>query len=707
MIAEVLLVLAGHSSSLFPTDHRVHPDFVTLLHPGEQQCLESLGHIAVRYRKIKKSCATLARSQSRYISAFCARLIAILKDEYESLVVDTEAKILKRDSSLVATGSFVPLSSIRAIFAEWDAPLAALEALVDELEAEQQWQPGPLIDLLMARSNTGVHRIASILARLCEAVQRVWITQLQSYLIHGTLANVDPLATKEYTLVDGSMPKCVSAQSMESIAYVGRAIGTDQYEFDRIVGEIRTTVSEWLWLNVLTPQDVEEAVDSLANYFLIRNGEFALSLIRELERLTISRLTGRSGPTTMIREQDLHLALLRSSLGTTAQHDPSLSHLRFHLPSGPLRPLLPSLAHAGTSRDISTSISGVHTTSFDDLLLGTPLVLNYTVSWPLDLFLHTSDLNIYAALFAYLSALRKTHTRIHTCWSGLSNAQRARRRWTGLGEGGTVEDLVVRQELLRCGWGVVRDMTWFLDTLLGYVMTDVVDAEFRRMKGVLLGKTAQLVRQVTGTQSNPDIPSGAPLPPSHSSSTLPTSQSAASALSGASAPVHLDFSTLRGIHTSYLERLLTEVCERFAAQVERWGGDVLPALLFEGSIAGGGDRVGEMVAERGAVVAEIHETFDTLLETFYEQLSQSTTQQPFSVTDASKSVLYNMSTASATSGFHTFIRPKRKRLEGDEEVRRHIERLLLRLDFNGEFSKQRIGRKTRADEDILKQGGLV
>ena len=104
----------------------------------------------------------------------------------------------------------------------------------------------------------------------------------------------------------------------------------------------------------------------------------------------------------MIREQDLHLALLRSSLGTTAQHDPSLSHLRFQLPSGPLRPLLPSLAHTGPMRDLSTSLAaaGHEPTAFDDLLLGTPLVLNYSVSWPLDLFLHTSDLHIYATLFA-------------------------------------------------------------------------------------------------------------------------------------------------------------------------------------------------------------------------------------------------------------------------------------------------------------------
>lgn len=293
MIAEVLLVLAGHNSSLFLSDHTIHPSFSPLLHPGEEQCLESLGKIAFRYRKIKKTCADLSSSSrsSRYVSAFCATLTQILRDEYDSLVVETEAKVLQRDSSLVASGSFVPLSSIRATFAEWDAPLAALETLVDELAAKDSWAPGPLIDLLLLRSRTGVHRVASIYARLCRAVQRVWIAQLQAFMVHGSLSEKEPLANKDYLLLDGSVPSCLSLQTRESIAYVGRAIGTvkaakwdkqlprsiavehtkmldtvlpeDQYAFDSVVAEIRTTISEWLWLNVLTHKDVEDAVESL------------------------------------------------------------------------------------------------------------------------------------------------------------------------------------------------------------------------------------------------------------------------------------------------------------------------------------------------------------------------------------------------------------------------------------------------------------
>jgi gamma-tubulin complex component 4 len=297
----------------------------------------------------------------------------------------------------------------------------------------------------------------------------------------------------------------------------------------------------------------------------------------------------------MIREQDLNLALLRASLGTTAQHDPYLTRLRFVLPGGPLRPLLPSLTDDASPT--SPSSTQQTTSLFDTHLLGTTLQLSYNLSWPLDLFLDRADLSVYSSIFSFLSALRKTHTRVHTCWTSLSNSQRARRRWTGFGEGGTAEDHEARVQMLRCGWGVVRDMGWFLDTVLGYVMMDVVDVEFRKLNDLL-------DKQRTGVQ-NQKTPG----------------QQTAPAGSGS----HLDFSTLRTIHTNYLGRLLDgclltngaltsilkqvlDICERFVALVERWGGDVLPALLFEGSLRSDGEeQVGAMVKERWAVVAEIDE----------------------------------------------------------------------------------------------------
>lgn len=292
MIAEILLVLAGHSSSLFPSDHSIDPALVSLLHPGERDCLESLCRIARRYRLIKSITSTLPKASSQYLSALCAALNQILKQEYETLIVNTEAQILKREAEFVASGSFVPLSAIRATFSEWDAPLVALESLMKELEnTPEKWKAGPLIDLLISRSRTGVHRIASILQRLSRAVQRVWRSQLATFMMHGTISPTEPIVTADYALIESATPSCVSEHTRSSIAYVGRAIGTiraakwniqlprelaskhstilesvfpeDRHRFDRAISAIRTNISEWMWLNVLTQKDAEDAVDSL------------------------------------------------------------------------------------------------------------------------------------------------------------------------------------------------------------------------------------------------------------------------------------------------------------------------------------------------------------------------------------------------------------------------------------------------------------
>jgi len=251
--------------------------------------------------------------------------------------VETEAKILRRDDAFVGCGSFVPLSSVRATFAPWDAPLKSLELLVDRLEEETEWPPGPLIDLLLERANTGLHPVASLFSRISIAVQQLWTADLSAFLFHGTVSSAFPLASDDsstsstsfastYVLRDGAMPSCVSEQAQESIVYVGRAVAIvksarkwtkqfprsmavqhsklldgvypqDKHNFDHVINDVRRNVSEWLWLNILTREGVEDAVESLqvhlyltldmllmpqyrGNYFLLRNGEFGLALIR-------------------------------------------------------------------------------------------------------------------------------------------------------------------------------------------------------------------------------------------------------------------------------------------------------------------------------------------------------------------------------------------------------------------------------------------
>lgn len=324
---------------------------------------------------------------------------------------------------------------------------------------------------------------------------------------------------------------------------------------------------------------------------------------REFERLKLSRMTLKpsSRQSQMIREQDLHLAMLRASLGTSAQHDPTLARLRFVLPAGPLRPLLPSLQFTGGPQLPQQ-------TAFDDMLLGTQLKLTYTLPWPLDLFLTPAALSSYNSLFAFLSTIRKIHVRVLDSWISLSNAQRARRRWTGTGEGGTEEDRDAREGLLRCGWGCARMMNWFLEAVMEYVWCDVVEEAYRNLKIQLKGVEATDSHLVT-TMPEPSVSRDIGITPGTN---------------------HLDFNTLRVLHNVYLNHLLNntlishpllsstlrsifETCEQFVAQTERWGGDVLPPLLFEGSLtAGDGARVGKMVRERWTTVKGIDEVRGSL-----------------------------------------------------------------------------------------------
>lgn len=289
----------------------------------------------------------------------------------------------------------------------------------------------------------------------------------------------------------------------------------------------------------------------------------------------------------MIREQDLHRAVLRASIGTLAQSDPTFSRLRFVLPSGPLRPLLHSLQPPQSQI--------YRNASMDDMLLGTQLVLTYLLPWPLDLFLTPSALSSYNGLYAYLSTLRKVHIRVLETWVSLSNSQRARRRWTGTGEGGTAEDRPLRESFARCAWGLARTMNWFLEVLMEYTWIDVIDEEYNSLRTQL------------GKFPSTDDGKGDALGNNVHNETRE----------------QLDFNTLRILHNVYLGNLLSntlvgqstlmttlrtifEICELFVAQVERWGGDVLPPLLSEGSL-GDHKEAGSMVGKRWNVVKEINE----------------------------------------------------------------------------------------------------
>lgn len=77
-------------------------------------------------------------------------------------------------------------------------------------------------------------------------------------------------------------------------------------------------------------------------------------------------------------------------------------------------------------------------------------------------------------------------------------------------------------------------------------------------------------------------------------------------------------------------RDILEICVRFTGLVERWGGDVVPELLLEGSDV---EEVGQLVDERSRAVSVVNEasTIPRSLEFSDTPLSDTSRSDPYPV----------------------------------------------------------------------------
>ncbi|PWZ02435.1 hypothetical protein BCV70DRAFT_205080 [Testicularia cyperi] len=597
-------------------------------------------------------------------------------------------------------------------------------------------------------------------------------------------------------------------------------------ELDRAVQSIRNDVSEWIFRNILTTRLVCQSLQNLGDYFLHRNGPFSLNLIAQVEAMRKAKLfRARSAAASMIRANDLDLALHRASVGTLAEDDPALQKLRFVLPRGSFRPSLAAgrAAKVRETSDLMTAATSAATNPstmalpqsltgarFDDLLIGVPAHLHYAALFPLDLFLSPTDLAAYSRIFSYLTALKKVRARVLECWVGLSKNQRTRRKFTGTGEGGIDRGEEKRRaQLLRCSWGLVRNMSWFLDTLLGHFQTDIIDAQYvllleqlnvasngltsahpghtgpeagrSHVVGVATGTAARSFSMVgprdrkhSGQRSASPVGSVVELSsrlstigfPSYGSSRRPafpvsgpTTPSIASAqtglghrsgrrfpsastrpesiLDGVGTTIHedgdtdgmdandaedgamLDFATLRSTHSAFLVflqdglllsspdatssiRAVLELCNRFAGLVERWGGDVLPSLLGEDDAHSAAGQQHAVVVDRQAVIDDIAADLAGKLSQFFKLLSSYSGTGLNSRTTASQSATaIGVGDASAMASQLNVSREARlDRNASKPSARKHLEQLLLRLDYSSFFSQRQQEDRQRQHERL-------
>lgn len=100
--------------------------------------------------------------------------------------------------------------------------------------------------------------------------------------------------------------------------------------------------------------------------------------------------------------------------------------------------------------------------------------------------------------------------------------------------------------------------------------------------------------------------------------------------------------------TATIIRDILDTCRRFSALVERWGGDVLPELLLEGSgsAQGEGEGEGQLIQEREKAVSEITENLHELFSDFFKLLVDA--QNPSADRDSSSAGVSFSRTSRAT-----------------------------------------------------------
>ncbi|WWD04306.1 hypothetical protein V865_002375 [Kwoniella europaea PYCC6329] len=860
MLAEVLLLLSGHPSSLFvphpssssssaSTTLIVSPHLTEYLHPGEVSSLNSLADLSCKYRKIKSWAndtqrrgreAILSESvrstssrkgkqrqdtttsseddlPNQYLTTLASSILSILR-EYEVLIVEIETKILSLDPTLVQDGEdkgYVPLSNLVANFDKWKIPLSSLSTLVDELSTST-YTPGKLIDLVESRGKTGNPRLSKIYSDISSALHNLFLVHLISFLLYGITtsssnkistsminsigidAGSDPSSPKYriYVLNDHLIPSSMNRKTKESILYIGRVSATLKREsrslpktlvdgikdeimgvkgldelsgFDEAIQRARADTGEWLWKNILTGPQIVESIESLSNYFFTRKSDYTLSLLTEIDKLRLTKLilSNPNSSSSVIREQDLDLALLRSSLGTTAENDKFLEKLKWKMDNGPLRAIpskTPTNTHTTQKEEKKKSQIS---TLFSLTLLGTPVTLTTSISWPLDLFLSPKSMMIHSDIHSYLLSFRYTLMKISNTWLNLSNHQRQNHK-------NQDQKSEVEKSLDKTCWGTIRQMNWFISELLTHFM-DMIEVQHRHLlqrldiqdekrsllnrsssKGSLRGST--IGRSSIGPLRGKEVVPKSPLSESHTTNwedrtnTNTYKSNKAPPTPNKGEKNYLDFLTLRSIHSQHLAFLLEalllsdpsvssltrdilDTCRRFTSLVDRWYNESPDSEQDTTSMD-------QLIQQRLENVKEIDETLHDHMLDFFTILLDSQNPSTSSEGDKDKSSVdggggKSFSRTSKMNHISKIMISRQTSFVGSRSIpaskskmekentfgsntgmigmglERHVEHLLLRLDFNGILTKWKEDDMNGIREDnetgyksVLAQGGL-
>ncbi|KAG0339693.1 Gamma-tubulin complex component 4 [Podila humilis] len=187
-------------------------------------------------------------------------------------------------------------------------------------------------------------------------------------------------------------------------------------QLSHVIYQIRSDIANHLWVAAQVGERVVSALEAFRRYFLLGDGELTLALIDGLEEFKRNRLSRlgsniNSAGAVSIRDHDLGGLLIKAAQrAQSARSDPFLKLFDLRLARTFGTEQGPGAPDSGGSG--GNGGSGM----FDDQLIGIPIRLWYTLTWPLDFFLTTDDLAHYGDIFAFLMTARKAQVKLQLTW---------------------------------------------------------------------------------------------------------------------------------------------------------------------------------------------------------------------------------------------------------------------------------------------------
>jgi hypothetical protein len=347
-----------------------------------------------------------------------------------------------------------------------------------------------------------------------------FITEMEGDMVQNPGGEEEMGVLKVYAINKRLLPSFVTSQTAVSILFIGRALSMirlrggsaasqassasavaspemtllpvhltflqslksplSQQKLTNAIAAIRLSLSQHTLQTLLPAEKVMEAIQVLREFFLLGRGEFALTLIEQSSERVRNRwhrpgaikapLSG-----AIIKEGEVSAVLTRtwgvlSSLQGEEVIDERLDTARDLLYLSLYKP--PTSAPAKTPGE-----------NFREVLVGVPICLNFHLSWPLELFLQSTDLEEYDSLFIYLISVRKTLTRLQSLWQGrrhllhgnLSKEDRAQRKVL----------LRDREAKERKIWATASVVIFFLQSLVSYWQGEVIESAFKALVEVV------------------------------------------------------------------------------------------------------------------------------------------------------------------------------------------------------------------------------